>query len=64
MMPALGDVLGLREADGHLRHRLRDQAHLLAAPAEACQRIEQDQRRDHHGKQADQAEDAAAALAD
>ena len=40
-----GGAFGLREADRDLRHRLRDQAQFLAAPRQARQEIDQQNRR-------------------
>ncbi len=55
-----GRAFRLREADRDLRHRLRDLAHLLAAPHEAGEEIEQHDRREEHRDQAGDRQHAAA----
>ena len=50
----------LRIADRHLRHRLRDHAELLAAPGEAREEIEQQDRRKQQRGEARDHQDAAA----
>ena len=49
-----GGAFGLRKADRHLRHRLRDHAHFLAAPGEAGEEIEQHHRCKEQGGKAGQ----------
>ena len=59
-----GCALGLRETDRDLRHRLRDHAQLLAAPGQARQEPEQQNRRDEQRRETDQHHYAAGPLTD
>ena len=53
-------TFGLGEADRDLRHRLRDLAHLLAAPDQAREEVEQHDRREEHRGEAGDRQHATA----